>query len=101
MPFGEDEDMTPENPYNELGFGFTAYFSMLRIFIGLFILFSLIMVPTYYIYGTTEGLHVDSNPRTEKAQFSLGNLGFSGATCISQYVELKGNDFGIRELVCL
>ena len=29
----DKEDLTPENPYNELGFGFTAYFGMLRTFI--------------------------------------------------------------------
>ena len=49
--------MTPENPYNELGFGFTAYFSMLRIFIKLFILFSLIMLPALYIYGTNKNVN--------------------------------------------
>ena len=34
----EDEDITPPNPYNELGFGFTAYFNLLRTLIWLFVL---------------------------------------------------------------
>ena len=59
------------------------------------------MIPAFYIYGKTDGLLVQSNPKTTKAKFSLGNLGFSGSTCISQYVGLEGNDVGIRQLVCL
>ena len=94
----ESEDVTPENPYNELGFGFTAYFNMLRTFIGLFLLFTVIMLPALYIYGRTDGLLIASNSKTEKAKYSLGNLGFSGSTCISQYVELS---LGPREIVCL
>lgn len=95
----DTEDLTPENPYNELGFGFTAYFGMLRTFICLFVLFSVIISPALFIYGRTEGLLVQSNlKKTEKAKYMLGNLGFSGATCISQYIELSA---GPRELVCL
>ena len=79
----DDEDATAENPYNELGFGFTAYFGMLRTFICIFAVFSIIMSPLLIIYGTTNGLVIESNPRTVKARYTLGNLGFSGATCIS------------------
>ena len=79
----DDEDITPPNPYNELGYGFTAYFNLLRTLIWLFVLFTLIMMPAYYIYGSTDGLHIEGNPRTVKAKLSLGNLGFSGSTCIS------------------
>lgn len=95
----DKEDLTPENPYNELGFGFTAYFGMLRTFICLFVLFTVIISPALFIYGRTEGLLVQSNlKKTEKAKYMLGNLGFSGSTCISQYIELSA---GPRELVCL
>ena len=94
----ESGDATPENPYNELGFGFTAYFNMLQTFICIFLLFTVIMLPALYIYGRTDGLLIASNPKTAKAKWSLGNLGFSGSTCISQYVELSQ---GPREIVCL
>ena len=102
-PRGEDdhEDATPENPYNELGFGFTAYFGMLRTFICLFAAFTVIMSPLLIIYGTTDGIVIPSNAKTVKARYTLGNLGFSGATCISQYVALTEPTMGTRELVCL
>lgn len=48
----DDEDDEHENPFNELGFGFTAYFGMLRTFICMFLLFSIIMAPAIVIYGT-------------------------------------------------
>ena len=79
----DDEDATAENPYNELGFGFTAYFAMLRTFLCIFAVFTVIMAPLLIIYGTTNGLVVEANPRTAKARYTLGNLGFSGASCIS------------------
>ena len=96
----DDFDATAENPYNELGFGFTAYFQMLRTFICVFVAFSVIMSPAMAIYGKTDGLVVASNPRTTKARYELGNLGYSGASCISQYVELAGQS-GTRQLECL
>ena len=77
------EDATADNPYNELGFGFTAYFGMLRTFICIFVVFTIIMTPLLVIYGTTDGLVVPSNSKTAKARYSLGNLGFSGSSCIS------------------
>ena len=97
----EFEDATADNPYNELGFGFTAYFGMLRTFICIFFTFTIIMTPLLVIYGTTDGLVMESNPRTSKARYSLGNLGFSGSSCISQYVDLNTPTIGTRELVCL
>ena len=82
--FSNDEDLTPEDPYNELGFGFKAWFNMLWTFIILFSLFTIIMLPALFIYGRTDGLYVESNAaKTSKAKYSLGNLGFSGSTCIS------------------
>ena len=89
----DEEDLSPEDPYNELGFGFKAWFNMLWTFILLFSLFTIIMLPALFIYGRTDGLYVESNAaKTSLAKYSLGNLGFSGATCISQYVGLNGND---------
>ena len=98
----DDEDATAEDPYNDLGFGFTAYFGMLRTLICIFAVFTVIMSPLLTIYGTTDGLVVESNAaRTAKARYTLGNLGFSGASCISQYVELYSEIQSARELVCL
>jgi hypothetical protein len=95
----DDFDASAENPYNELGFGFTAYFNMLRTFVCIFVMFTLIMSPAMIIYGTTDGLTVASNAKTQKAKWTLGNLGFSGATCVSQYATLTGS-VGTRELAC-
>ena len=99
QPSSNDEDLTPEDPYNELGFGFKAWFNMLWTFILLFSLFTIIMLPAMFIYGRTDGLYVESNAaKTSKAKYSVGNLGFSGSTCISQYVGLSNKN---REIVCL
>ena len=56
---------------------------MLSTFLCVFTVITIIMAPLLIIYGTTDGLVIESNPRTVKARYTLGNLGFSGATCIS------------------
>ena len=68
--------------YDKLGFGFTAYFRMLWNYMCLFLLFTVLLLPTYYIYGSHGGM-----PAAEKVQaYSLGNMGFSGSFCINQNV---------------
>lgn len=38
-----------EDPLNELGFGFTAYFDMLWTLTWVFFVMSLIMIPVFYL----------------------------------------------------
>jgi len=45
-----DNDSGDVDPFFELGFGFTAYLSMLRKFAGLFCFFTLLMIPALGLY---------------------------------------------------
>jgi hypothetical protein len=45
------ESEEQENPYLSLGFGMNAYFQMLRSFIALFIVITIIAIPILVIYS--------------------------------------------------
>ena len=47
---GHEHHHKPKDPYNILGFGFTAYFGMLKVLFWLFFFFSVLMVPVMWIY---------------------------------------------------
>eukprot|EP00347_Sterkiella_histriomuscorum_P007945 403346963 len=85
----KDED---SNPYLSLGYGMIAYFRMIRTMIVLFFTFTLLSIPALSIYGKYDGLKGLSN--YSRAQYSLGNMGFSAPMCQSiqlgvQQIELK------------
>ena len=67
-----------------LGFGMIAYFRMLSYFIAIFLLFSILSIPSIVIYSSYDGLDDLSN--YSKARFSLGNIGYSGSVCMSMYI---------------
>ena len=69
-----------------LGFGMVAYFRMLSSLIIIFLLFSLLIIPSLYIYSSYNGMEGLQN--YSKAKYSIGNLGFSGVTCLSIYLGL-------------
>ena len=53
---GEDPDVdfklagSKGDPYARLGYGFEAYFRMIKCYTILFIIFSLMCIPIYYLY---------------------------------------------------
>src|SRR4051794_40081091 len=60
----------------ELGVGITLYFKLLKYLIYLFLWFTLVSLPSYYIYhsvGST--VEVELNLKHILATFSLGNIG--------------------------
>jgi hypothetical protein len=54
-----------------------------------FLIFTVIIIPVLFIYGSNNGLEGLSNYTT--ARFTLGNLGFSNDACRSTYVGIKKN----------
>jgi len=84
-----------DNPYNELGFGFVAYFRMIWCYTLLFSLFSVMILPVMFIYKGHDGFGQNSRV-TNDATYSLGNMGFSDADCLIQYAVLPQN----RTLTC-
>lgn len=79
--------LTPNAFDKELGTGVVIYFKLLRYLGLMFLLFTLISVPTYFICG----LHGQSNLTDEKktglgsilSSFSVGNVGKSSMICDS------------------
>lgn len=61
-----------------------AYFRMLYYLIGIFIVFSILSIPSIVIYSSYDGLAELSN--YSKSKYTLGNMGYSGATCSSMYL---------------
>jgi hypothetical protein len=80
--------------YAKLGFGFEAYFRMIKCYLGLFVAFSLMALPAMYIYQSQDGLKGSRVP--SNAKYSLGNMGFSESVVINQWAEIPNN----RTLEC-
>ena len=53
-------DMPSEDPLEELGYGIVAYNEMMKTFIWLFLLFSVLMAPAIYFNGNGEGYKYDA-----------------------------------------
>jgi hypothetical protein len=56
-----------------------AYFKMLTYLIGIFLLFSLMMIPAIYTYLSYNGL--EGLISYSKSKYSIGNFGFSETVC--------------------
>lgn len=82
-----DEDY---NPYNQLGYGFQAYFDTLKIFGCLFVVLTIVMLPAFYYYAVHRGLYEVTHGYYNSV-FMLGNMGFNKAVCVSSYVQLNAN----------
>lgn len=91
--FSEDLDVTldshhsdpeSEDPYLQLGFGMCAYFNLLRTFIFVFLLLSVLSVPALVIYSSHDGMKGLRN--YERSQFSVGNIGFADSVCNNYYI---------------
>lgn len=79
-----------EDPFNILGYGWTAYFSTLRAFAVLFTVLTLIMIPVFKFYYDEGGLKLVSRGYYNSA-FMLGNVGFSKAVCVNTYTQFASS----------
>ncbi len=73
------------DPYNQLGYGWGAYFKTLTVFGWVFLLLSVLMLPAFYYFSAAGGLKQVTHGYYNSI-FMLGNLGFNKAVCVSQYV---------------
>ena len=73
-----------DDPYLSLGFGICAYFNMLRTFMFAFFLLTIFALPIIFVYQSQGGLEGARN--YDRSQFSLGNMGFSQASCHNWYI---------------
>lgn len=76
------------DPYNQLGYGWQAYFSTLNTFVWVFIGLTILMLPAFIYYAEYEGLKKVTHGYYNSI-FMLGNMGFNKAVCISTYVTLN------------
>jgi hypothetical protein len=68
------------DPINSLGFGIVAYRDLLYSLIWAFTFFSLLSIPTIYIYSNGGGYY---SSKLGWEVDSLGNLGYSSVQCAS------------------
>ena len=66
-----------------------AYFSLLRTFAALFLILTILILPTIFIYSSKGGLQNVRN--YSRSRFSMGNMGFDQSFCVSQYIGTPGN----------
>ena len=86
-----EEEIVDQDPYNNLGYGWMAYFNTLHIFTWLFLVLTAIMLPSYYFFAAPGGLKQVSHGYYNSV-FMMGNFGFNKAVCVSTYVDLVGSD---------
>lgn len=89
------------DPYNQLGYGFQAYFSSLQIFGWVFVILTILLLPAFYYYAQAGGLQQVTHGYYNSV-FMLGNMGFNKAVCFSSYVQLYNPDLQARqtEMTC-
>ena len=68
-----------EDPLAQLGYGITAYINILNTFIWVFVLFSLLLIPTMQAFSSGDAYEGD--PLAGKATGMLSNLGYSTMEC--------------------
>lgn len=78
----EDEEA---DPLADLGFGFEAYFKMLNVMTIVFLVLTALFIPEMVMYKN--GGAISSGDFGTSVM--LGNLGFAGAVCISDYATLQ------------
>ena len=71
-PFFEDH----EDPVDYLGFGVSSYFHVIRTFIFLFFVLTLVNIPVLRIYTSYSNYRDETSEKISKIT-SLGNMGFS------------------------
>mmetsp|Transcript_14121 Transcript_14121/g.10183 ORF Transcript_14121/g.10183 Transcript_14121/m.10183 type:complete len:139 (+) Transcript_14121:475-891(+) len=69
-----------QDPFKALGYGVNTYFDTLASFIKLFFVFTCLNTLVMLLFHSFDGMKSLSGV-TKTASFSVGNLGFSSATC--------------------
>ena len=72
---------THKDPYMILGFGINSFFDMIRVFMVLFTVLTILAIPAIFLFMRQDGLVGLKNYGL--AQFSMGNFGYSSANCYS------------------
>ena len=75
--FHEDED-----PINYLGFGVSSYFQVIKTFIIMFAILSVIHIPVMGLYAKYGNYREESGEKVP-IMISLGSMGFSATKCTS------------------
>ena len=73
-----------KKPYLILGFGITAFFDLIRVFVYLFIVLTILAIPALIIFNAQRG--VEGLRSFYYGRFSMGNLGYSSTYCFSSSV---------------
>lgn len=99
----EHDEVNPDavdspQPLSGLGFGWEAYWRMLYSMSGIFLVLTVLFIPQMGMLQGAAGLK--GLPNYANSEWSLGNFGYSQATCISQYTRITesrqiGCDVGV------
>lgn len=93
-----DSEMYNLNPADEeegqdifdiYGFGVTSWFSLLKLLIKIYFVFSLVGIGLMYFYSQN-GSELDQPGISKIAKFTLGNLGYSRSNCDMMFLDLRG-----------
>ena len=78
------------DPFNDYGYGFIAYFKLLKNLLVVYFLISLMMWYVMWNHAFGNAIENKKSGLIAKANaYSLGNLGFSKHKCYNQYLGLK------------
>lgn len=75
------------DPFNSFGFGFIAYFKLLRYLIACFTVISLLALVNISIFSKAASFVGERNAIV--ASTTMGNLGYTQSLCIVQYINLE------------
>ena len=74
-----------EDPVNYLGFGVSSYFHVIKTFMFMFLLLTIVNIPVLKIYTSYSNYKDEVSEKFSKIT-SLGNMGFSQTKCSSSYI---------------
>jgi hypothetical protein len=85
------------SPFYQFGYGIVTYFQFLKHIIKVYAVLSVLAVPIILVYFSAHGLFQDGihvgkysgGIISKSAYLTLGNLGFSGTKCYSQFNNLN------------
>jgi len=78
---GGGKDPVKEDPFLKYGTGIQSYFSFQVDLIRLFVMLSLLSIPSLIIYSNSRGLTEISDNVTTLEKLSFANIGFADTVC--------------------
>jgi hypothetical protein len=95
---GDANSQSREKTYERLGLGIALYFKQIKSLAVLFLILTLISLPTFLVYygGSEPGVPTDS--KTLFSTFTLGNIGQIGQNCYQ--ADVKDDETFQAELFC-